>query len=63
MAPGPVTDGRLLFLNLKDNVCTAIAPISSGTTLQIYGNMVVITQNIPLGFKVAGCNIDTKESS
>ena len=58
----PVTDGRLLFLNPKDNVCTAIAPISSGTTLRINGYIVLIKQNIPLGFKIAGCNIDTSES-
>jgi altronate dehydratase small subunit len=57
MLEGGATDGRLLFLNPKDNVCTAIAPISSGTTLQIYGETVVIKQNIPLGFKIAGCNI------
>jgi altronate dehydratase small subunit len=62
MLQGRVTDGRLLFLNPKDNVCTAIAPISSGTTLQIYGDTVVIKQNIPLGFKIAGCNIDTHGS-
>jgi hypothetical protein len=58
----PVTDGRILFLNPKDNVCTAIAPISGGTTLQIGGNTVVIKQNIPLGFKLAARNIDTNES-
>jgi SAF domain len=58
----PLTDGRLLFLNPKDNVCTAIAPISGGATLQIYGNTVVIKQNIPLGFKIAGRNIATNES-
>ena len=58
----PVTDGRLLFLNPKDNVCTAIAPIPGGTTLQISGNTVVIKQNIPLGFKIAGCNIATHQS-
>jgi altronate dehydratase small subunit len=58
----PVTDARLLFLDPKDNVCTAIAPISSGTTLQIYGDIVVIKQNIPLGFKIAGCNIAINES-
>jgi altronate dehydratase small subunit len=62
MLQEPVTDGRLLFLNPKDNVCTAIAPISSGTTLQIYGNIVVIKQIIPLGFKIAGCNIATNEA-
>jgi SAF domain len=27
--------------------------------LQIYGDTVVIKQNIPLGFKIAGCNIAT----
>ena len=62
MSQEPVTDGRLLFLNSKDNVCTAIVPISSGTTLQVAGNTVVTTQNIPLGFKIAGRNIDTHES-
>jgi altronate dehydratase small subunit len=62
MSQGPVTDSRLLFLNPKDNVCTAIAPISSGTALQIVGNTVVIKQNIPLGFKIAGCNIAINES-
>ena len=58
----PVTDGRLLFLNPKDNVCTAIAPIPGGTTLEIYGNTVVTRENIPLGFKIAGCNIAGNES-
>jgi hypothetical protein len=58
----PVTDGRLLFLNPKDNVCTAIDAIQGGTTLQISGNTVVIKQNIPLGFKIAGCTIATNES-
>jgi altronate dehydratase small subunit len=62
MLQGPVTDGRLLFLNPKDNVCTAIVPISSGTTLLIPGNTVVIKQNIPLGFKIAGRNIAINES-
>ena len=57
----PGTDSRVLFLNPKDNVCTAIAPISGGTTLHICGNTVVIKQNIPLGFKIAGCNIATNE--
>ena len=58
----PVTDGRLLLLNPKDNVCTAIAPISGATTLQIYGNTVVIKQNTPLGFKITGRNVATNES-
>jgi hypothetical protein len=61
MSQLPVTDGRLLFLNPKDNVCTAIAPIPGGTTLQISGNTVVTRENIPLGFKIAGCNIATHE--
>jgi altronate dehydratase small subunit len=58
----PVTDGRLLFLNPKDNVCTAITPIAGGTTLRIDGYTVLIKQNIPLGFKIAGCNIAINES-
>jgi altronate dehydratase small subunit len=61
MSQEPVTDGRLLYLNPKDNVCTAIAPISKGTTLHITGREVVIKQNIPLGFKIAGCDIGNHE--
>ena len=61
MSQSPVTDGRLLFLNPKDNVCTAITPIPEGTTLQISGNTVVIKQNIPLGFKIAGCDLATRQ--
>ena len=57
----PITDGRLLFLNPKDNVCTAIAPIPGGTILQISGNMVLARENIPLGFKIAGRNLATHE--
>jgi SAF domain len=62
MLQGPVTDGRLLFLNPKDNVCTAITPIAVGTTLLINGYTVLTKQNIPLGFKIAAGNIDTNES-
>lgn len=62
MSQSPVTDGRLLFLNPKDNVCTAITPITRGTALQISGNTVVTRDNIPLGFKIAGCNIATHDS-
>jgi altronate dehydratase small subunit len=51
-----------LFLNPKDNVCTAIAPIPEGTTLQISGNNVVIKENIPLGFKIAGCDLATHQA-
>jgi altronate dehydratase small subunit len=62
MSEVTITDRRLLFLDPKDNVCTAITPIPGGTTLDIYGNTVVIKQNVPLGFKIAGCNIATNES-
>lgn len=57
-----VTDGRLLFLNPKDNVCTAIAPIASGVSLQINGKDVLIENNIPLGFKLAACLIAIHET-
>ena len=62
MSQSPVTDGRLLFLNPKDNVCTAIVAIPGGTTLQISGNIILIKQDIPLGFKIAGCTIATHQS-
>ena len=62
MSQSRVTDARLLFLNPKDNVCTAIAAIPDGTVLQISGNTVVTRENIPLGFKIAGRNIATDES-
>jgi altronate dehydratase small subunit len=61
MSQSPVTDGRLLFLNPKDNVCTAIVAIPNGTILQILGNTVVMKQNIPLGFKIAGRDITARE--
>ena len=57
-----MTDGRLLFLNPKDNVCTAISPIASGVSLEISGNEVVVEKTIPLGFKVAACNIAMNET-
>jgi SAF domain len=57
-----ITDGRLLFLNPEDNVCTAISPIASGVTLQINGNEVLVEKNIPLGFKVAACHIAINET-
>jgi hypothetical protein len=58
----PITDRRLLFLNPKDNVCTAITLIPGGTILQISGHTVTIREDIPLGFKIACCNIATNES-
>ena len=57
-----ITDGRLLFLNPRDNVCTAISPIASGVSLDIGGKQVVVKQSIPLGFKVAACNIAINET-
>jgi altronate dehydratase small subunit len=62
MSQVTITDGRLLFLNPKDNVCTAITPIAGGTTLQISGQTVLLKQDIPLGFKIASCDIATNES-
>jgi hypothetical protein len=57
-----VTDGRLLFLNPKDNVCTAISPIAGGVSLQISGHEVLVEKTIPLGFKIAACNIAMNET-
>lgn len=57
-----VTDNRLLFLNPRDNVCTAISPIASGVRLQIRGHEIVLEKTIPLGFKIAACNIAIQET-
>ena len=57
-----ITDGRLLFLNPRDNVCTAISPIASGVSLHVNGKEVILEQGIPLGFKVAACNIAINET-
>ncbi len=62
MSKPEITDGRLLFLSPRDNVCTAISPITSGVTLQINGAKVVVEKSIPLGFKVAACNIAINET-
>jgi altronate dehydratase small subunit len=56
-----VNDARLLFLSPKDNVCTAIARIESGTTLHISGQTVLVRQTIPLGFKLAACNVSLND--
>lgn len=57
-----VTDQRLLFLHAKDNVCTAINPIRSGTQLEISGHTIRLKQDIPLGFKIASCDIAVNQS-
>jgi altronate dehydratase small subunit len=62
MSPFAVTDSRLLFLNPKDNVCTAVSPIPGGITLHVNGHTVLIGQNIPLGFKIASCDIAANET-
>jgi altronate dehydratase small subunit len=62
MSQVTVTDGRLLLLNAKDNVCTAITPIPGGTALKISVQTVLLKQDIPLGFKIAYCDIATNES-
>jgi altronate dehydratase small subunit len=60
--PEPLlTDSRLLFLDSKDNVCTAISPIASGVSLVINGKDVVVEKTVPLGFKIAGRNIAPNE--
>jgi len=57
-----VTDSRVLFLNPGDNVCTAISPIASGVALHINGQKVIVEKSIPLGFKIAACNIAIGET-
>jgi hypothetical protein len=50
-------DGRILFLDAKDNVCTATNVIESGTSVRISGRSVLIRQTVPLGFKIAARDI------
>jgi SAF domain len=50
-------DGRILFLDPKDNVCTATSAIESGTSVRISGRPVVMRQTVPLGFKIAARDI------
>jgi hypothetical protein len=57
-----VTDNRLLFLHPKDNVGTAFSPIASGVSLEINGKEVIVEKSIPLGFKIAACNIAINET-
>jgi hypothetical protein len=61
MSEPALTDSRLLLLNARDNVCTAVSPIASGVTLHIDGSEVLVEKNIPLGFKIAVCNIAIHE--
>jgi altronate dehydratase small subunit len=51
------SDARLLFVDPKDNVCTATRAIESGTPIQLSGCTVLISQTIPFGFKIAACKI------
>ena len=50
-------DGRILFLDPKDNVCTATSAIESGTSVRISGRSVLMRQTVPLGFKIAARDI------
>jgi altronate dehydratase small subunit len=51
------SDARLLFLDPKDNVCTATRAIESGTAVQLGGCTILIGQTVPFGFKIAACKI------
>jgi altronate dehydratase small subunit len=51
------SDARLLFVDPKDNVCTATRAIDSGTPVQLNGHTVLISQTVPFGFKIAACRI------
>ncbi len=44
---------RLLQLSPKDNVCAVAVPIKAGERIEIRGQSVIISQPLPMGFKVA----------
>jgi hypothetical protein len=46
-------DRRLILLSPLDNVCVACTHLPAGTALRIDGTTVLLSQNIPLGHKLA----------
>ena len=51
------TDKRLILLNASDNVLVTTTTILSGEELQIEGQIVLFSNNVEVGHKVARTNI------
>lgn len=54
-------DPRLLRLAPQDNVLTALATLEAGERLRIEGRLVVLSQRLPFGHKVAAREIAAGE--
>lgn len=52
------TDGRLLLLDMADNVFGVARPISAGESYRIAGKTVTLDRLAGIGFKVARAPID-----
>jgi hypothetical protein len=53
----PPDDRRLLLLDPRDNVFTAVETLEKGTALLIGGERVEIPAVLPIGHKVARCHV------
>ena len=56
-----VMDRRLILLSPLDNVCVACTHLPAGTAVRIDGAAALLSQDIPLGHKLARCPITTGE--
>jgi altronate dehydratase len=57
----PTSDPRLLRLSPRDNVLVAIATIEAGAEFRVAGRSVRAKVSLPLGHKVAACDIASGE--
>lgn len=53
----PKTDPRLLRLADADNVLTIIATLEPGESVRVAGRSVLIPARLPLGHKLAACDL------
>jgi hypothetical protein len=51
------TGGLLILLCAEDNCLVACSSLSAGTIVQIDGKAVALPQAVPLGYKVARCEL------
>lgn len=52
MAPEP-TDKRFVLLSEKDNILVCCAHVAAGESVQLEGRFVTLSQEIPVGHKLA----------
>lgn len=52
------TDGRLILLDAADNVLVLRSRIAQGETIAVEGRLVVAGRDLPIGHKIARCDIE-----